>query len=53
MATSVRPWSKVGQGTYSTVYKAIDMHLNRTVALKKIRLEHLVGRCRMTLSNPH
>ena len=33
--------SKVGQGTYSTVYKALDLHRNITVALKKIRLESM------------
>jgi|AntAceMinimDraft_11_1070367.scaffolds.fasta_scaffold25101_2 hypothetical protein len=33
--------SKVGQGTYSTVYKAMDLHRNCLVALKKIRLESM------------
>lgn len=32
--------SKIGEGTYGIVYKAIDKETNEIVALKKIRLEH-------------
>ncbi|RQM20543.1 hypothetical protein B5M09_009565 [Aphanomyces astaci] len=34
-----RKVSKIGEGTYGVVYKAVDLNTNRTVALKKIRLE--------------
>ncbi|CAK4075990.1 unnamed protein product [Aphanomyces euteiches] len=34
-----RKVSKIGEGTYGVVYKAVDLSSNRTVALKKIRLE--------------
>ncbi|EQC38020.1 CMGC/CDK/CDC2 protein kinase [Saprolegnia diclina VS20] len=34
-----RKVSKIGEGTYGVVYKAVDLHSNATVALKKIRLE--------------
>ncbi|XP_030472396.1 cell division control protein 2 homolog [Syzygium oleosum] len=30
---------KIGEGTYGVVYKAIDRSTNKTIALKKIRLE--------------
>lgn len=30
---------KVGEGTYGTVYKCIQLSTNRVVALKKIRLD--------------
>ncbi|KAK4370040.1 hypothetical protein RND71_009515 [Anisodus tanguticus] len=32
---------KIGQGTYSNVYKARDCLLNKVVALKKVRLDNL------------
>ncbi|XP_055824418.1 probable serine/threonine-protein kinase At1g54610 [Solanum dulcamara] len=32
---------KIGQGTYSNVYKAHDCILNKVVALKKVRLDNL------------
>jgi cyclin-dependent kinase 12/13 len=41
LISSYQKVSKVGQGTYSTVYKALDLHRNVTVALKKIRLESM------------
>ena len=31
---------KIGEGTYGIVYKAIDKATNKTVALKKVRLDH-------------
>ena len=31
---------KLGEGTYGTVYKAIDKQTQQVVALKKIKLEH-------------
>ncbi len=31
---------KLGEGTYGVVYKVKDKHLDRIVALKKIRLEN-------------
>ena len=34
-----RKIQRVGEGTYGTVYKAMDNHLKCIVALKKIRLE--------------
>jgi cyclin-dependent kinase len=34
-----RKEGKVGEGTYGVVYKAVHIESNRTVALKKIRLE--------------
>jgi serine/threonine protein kinase len=39
MMEHYRKVSKIGEGTYGVVYKAVDKHTNRTVALKKIRLE--------------
>lgn len=35
-----RKISKLGEGTYGEVYKAIDTMTNETVAIKRIRLEH-------------
>jgi serine/threonine protein kinase len=32
--------SKLGEGTYGTVYKAKDRNTGEIVALKKIKLEH-------------
>ena len=29
----------IGEGTYGVVYKALDLELNKLVAIKKIRLE--------------
>ncbi|OQR88222.1 cell division protein kinase 2 [Achlya hypogyna] len=34
-----RKLSKIGEGTYGVVYKAMDLNTSSTVALKKIRLE--------------
>lgn len=31
---------QVGQGTYSNVYKALDLETNKTVALKKVRFSN-------------
>lgn len=31
---------KLGEGTYGTVYKAVDKQTQQIVALKKIKLEH-------------
>jgi cyclin-dependent kinase 2 len=31
---------RIGEGTYGVVFKAKDLHLNKTVALKKIKLEN-------------
>ncbi|KWX12264.1 Kinase/ CMGC CDK [Giardia duodenalis assemblage B] len=42
-ATSIdryRRITKLGEGTYGEVYKAIDTVTNETVAIKRIRLEH-------------
>ncbi|KAK6783915.1 hypothetical protein RDI58_017369 [Solanum bulbocastanum] len=33
--------AKIGQGTYSNVYKACDCLLNKVVALKKVRFDNL------------
>ena len=32
---------QIGQGTYSNVYKARDLHTGRIVALKKVRFDNL------------
>ena len=34
-------WGQIGQGTYSSVYKARDIVNNRFVALKKVRFDNL------------
>ena len=39
-ATRYERVEKIGEGTYGTVYKAIDKLTNAVVALKKIKLEH-------------
>lgn len=31
---------RIGEGTYGVVFKAKDTHQNKTVALKKIKLEN-------------
>ncbi|KAH1040580.1 hypothetical protein J1N35_042323 [Gossypium stocksii] len=40
-AESYEKLEKIGQGTYSTVYKARDIELNKIVALKKVRFANL------------
>ncbi|VDN58788.1 unnamed protein product [Dracunculus medinensis] len=37
--TRFRDFSKIGEGTYGTVYKALDKVSGTTIALKKIRLD--------------
>lgn len=32
--------SKLGEGTYGEVYKAVDDQTNEVVAIKRIKLEH-------------
>ena len=34
--------SKIGEGTYGVVYKALEKNTGKIVALKKIRLEKLI-----------
>ncbi|EPS66642.1 hypothetical protein M569_08134, partial [Genlisea aurea] len=40
-ADSYEKLNKIGQGTYSTVYKARDRHNNKIVALKKVRFVNM------------
>eukprot|EP00252_Welwitschia_mirabilis_P018748 TRINITY_DN4185_c0_g1_i5.p1 TRINITY_DN4185_c0_g1~~TRINITY_DN4185_c0_g1_i5.p1 ORF type:complete len:608 (-),score=117.55 TRINITY_DN4185_c0_g1_i5:212-2035(-) len=40
-ADSYQKLQKIGQGTYSNVYKARDLHSGKIVALKKVRFDNL------------
>ncbi|KAG6517344.1 probable serine/threonine-protein kinase At1g54610 [Zingiber officinale] len=40
-ADSFEKLNKIGQGTYSTVYKARDLETGKTVALKKVRFANM------------
>ncbi|XP_042385581.1 probable serine/threonine-protein kinase At1g54610 isoform X1 [Zingiber officinale] len=40
-ADSFEKLNKIGQGTYSTVYKACDLETGKTVALKKVRFANM------------
>lgn len=41
MQSPLRSWKKIGQGTYSTVYRARDLETGKMVAMKKVRFVNM------------